>query len=298
MMLGAGAVLASGLAPPLRSASAPVILGNVSLSFYSVTGAVVVEVLKRLGHRVEVREGSHEEIFPLLADDSIDLMAAAWLPEGHAEYWARYGSDVQEVAALYHGATFFWGVPGYTMPDVESIADLVRADVVERMNRRIQGIGAGAAISTRSLRAMTAYGLQDQGYTWRSGTQAEWLAACRGAVARREWFIFPTWAPQFLNRDGRMRKLQDPRGILGGTNRAVLVAPRSRFIMLPETTRRTLARIALDLDAVTRMDWDVNVGGRTSIEAAQAWLAANQTRVNSWFEDVRDLEKEGQVRKS
>ena len=41
-----------------------VTLGQVSLSFYAVTGAVVQEVLERLGHRVEVRQGLHEEIFP------------------------------------------------------------------------------------------------------------------------------------------------------------------------------------------------------------------------------------------
>jgi hypothetical protein len=39
-----------------------IILGQVSLSFYAVTSAVVHEVLERLGHSVEVRQGPHEEI--------------------------------------------------------------------------------------------------------------------------------------------------------------------------------------------------------------------------------------------
>jgi ABC-type proline/glycine betaine transport system substrate-binding protein len=62
-------------------------LGQVSLSFYAVTGAVVHEVLERLGHSVVVREGPHEQMFPLLGQGAIDLMAAAWLPEGHKAYW-------------------------------------------------------------------------------------------------------------------------------------------------------------------------------------------------------------------
>ena len=283
MLLATGAMLTAGLAPTARSAIAPVVLGNVSLSFYSVTGAVVAEVLKRLGHQLELREGSHEEIFPQLANGSIDLMAAAWLPEGHGEYWARYGAQAQEVAVLYDGARFFWGVPDYITPEVESIADLARADVVSRMSLRIQGIGAGAAISMRSRQVIAAYGLGQKGYTWRSGTQADWLAAYQAAVARRQWIVFPTWAPQFLNRDGRIRELRDPQGVLGGSNRAVLVAPRSRFTALPERTRRTLARVTLDIDAVTTMDWDVNVGGRSPTEAAQAWIGANSARMNSWL---------------
>lgn len=91
------ASLASMTGAAYAQTNATVVLGNVSLSFYSVTGAVVKAMLQLLGHRVEVREGLHEEIFPLLNDSAIDLMAAAWLPEGHAAYWARYGEKAVEV---------------------------------------------------------------------------------------------------------------------------------------------------------------------------------------------------------
>jgi len=64
----------------------PVSLGQVSLSFYAVTGAVIHGLLRRLGHAVEGREGLHEEMFPLPGRRE-HLMAAAWLPEGHVAYW-------------------------------------------------------------------------------------------------------------------------------------------------------------------------------------------------------------------
>jgi glycine betaine/proline transport system substrate-binding protein len=98
---------AGGQTPEKR----PIVLGQVSLSFYAVTGAVIHELLERLGHSVEVREGPHEQIFPLLGDGQIHLMAAVWLPEGHAAYWARYGAQALEIAKLYEGARFFWAVP-------------------------------------------------------------------------------------------------------------------------------------------------------------------------------------------
>ena len=108
-LLAAGAsVVASGSGWAAADPRREIVLGQVSLSFYAVTGAIVQEVLERLGHSVVVRQGPHEALYPLLGDSTIDLMAAAWLPEGHATYWARYGTRAEEVATLYSGARFFW----------------------------------------------------------------------------------------------------------------------------------------------------------------------------------------------
>lgn len=261
-----------------------IVLGQVSLSFYAVTGAVVQEVLERLGHPVEVRHGPHEQMFPLLGDGQIDLMAAAWLPEGHGAYWSRYGGQALEVAKLYEGARFFWAVPGHVPADqVSSIADLAKPAVAERMTKLIQGIGAGATITTFSRSALDAYGLASLGYSLQPGTQGEWLATLNRALAEQRWMIFPTWAPQYLNRDGRMRALADPRGVLGGTNHAALVAPRARFESLPPARRQVLSRIDLGLDGVTEMDWLVNVEKLPPRDAARAWIRANEGRVSGWL---------------
>jgi hypothetical protein len=170
----------------------PIILGQVSLSFYAVTGAVVHEVLERLGHSVEVRPKPHEEMFPLLGQSAIDLMAAVWLPEGHAAYWARYGVGAEEVARLYDGARFFWAVPDYVPEsEVTSIADLGKPSVADRMTKLIQGIGTGATITTVSQKAVRDYGLDARGYSLRPGTPAEWTSAYDAAVAEGRWIVFP-----------------------------------------------------------------------------------------------------------
>ena len=97
LIAGTGAMV-GGAARAQSPTTRPIVLGQVSLSFYAVVGAVVQEVLERLGHTVVVLQGSHEEMFPMLADARIDLMAAALLPEGHGAYWARYGGGAQEIA--------------------------------------------------------------------------------------------------------------------------------------------------------------------------------------------------------
>ena len=262
----------------------PVVLGQVQLSFYAVTGAVVHEVLERLGHSVEVRQGPHEEMFPLLGQGAIDLMAAAWLPEGHAAYWARYGVNAEEVAKLYDGARFFWAVPDYVPEsEVTSIADLAKPSVAQRMTKLIQGIGPGATITTVSQKAVGEYGLDALGYSLRPGTPAEWTGAYDAAVAERRWIVFPTWAPQYLNRGGKLRPLQDPRGVLGGINHAALVGPRDRLQAIPPRTRSVLARMDLGLDGFTEMDWLVNVEKKTPREAGRTWMKANEIRVAGWL---------------
>lgn len=281
----AAALLVSGPAAARAAHLTPVVLGQVSLSFYAVVGGVIHAILERLGHVVEIRQGPHEQMFPLLADASLDLMVGAWLPEGHGVYWEQYGKNAREVTRLYDGARFFWAVPGYVPAnEVASLADLAKHDVAVRMDKRIQAIGAGAGITLVSAKAVRAYGLDSAGYSVRPGTAAEWIAAYESAIAGNRWMVFPTWAPQYLNRGEKLRPLADPEGILGGANRAVLVAPSERFGRLPQTTRSVLSRISLDIDSVTEMDWQVNVNKMAPLAAAKAWMDSNPHRVAAWLQ--------------
>jgi glycine betaine/proline transport system substrate-binding protein len=230
-----------------------------------------------------VREGPHEAIFPLLGDGTVDLMVAAWLPEGHAQYWQRYGRNAREVARLYDVARFFWAVPDYVpSEDVAAIGDLARPPVMARMTRDIQAIGPGATITTASMQVLERYGLASA-YRVVPGTSTSWLDAYTRLSERGDWFVFPTWTPQFLNNAETLRELHDPLGVLGHANHAALVAPSDRFDALPARTRAALARIQLSLDDVNRMDWAVNVEGRSVQDAAQAWLQANPHHLARWL---------------
>ena len=202
------ALLLQGFSAPSRAGegTGKVVLGQISLSFYAVTGAVVREVLERLGHSVEVVQGSHAQIFPRLGAGEVDLLVAAWLPHGHATYWERYGAQAEVLAVLYEGARFAWMVPEYVPASlVAQVDDLKKPEVLARMEKTIQGTGRDSGNMMVSADVMRDYGLEAAGYRLRPGTLTEFHGNYDRAIAARVWFVMPLWFPHFINRVRDMR---------------------------------------------------------------------------------------------
>ena len=109
-----------------QSNSATITLGQISLSFYSVVGGVVQEILEREGYGVVVVEGPHADIFPQLGAGKVDIFVAAWLPNGHAQLFAKVENSTFKITKLYDGASFFWAVPSYVPENVLSSVDDLR----------------------------------------------------------------------------------------------------------------------------------------------------------------------------
>lgn len=282
LVLLLAALLASGASA--QDTGRTIRLGQIDISFYAVTGQVVQMVLERLGVGVVLRTGSHSEIFPELGAGSVDLLVAAWLPHAHARYWREYGTEAAELATLYEGAQLFWAVPDYVpVQAVAAVEDLKKPEVAGRMQRQIQATGADSGLSMGSRRILDAYDLQASGYRLRTGAHGDWQAYFETHYEAGDWFVMPYFRPNFLNRMARMRKLDEPRDLLGKENRAVLVARKGFVASAPGHLVRVLSRIELDLDAVAEMDYMVRVDGLTPRLAAHRWMSENTARVDQWF---------------
>ena len=251
-------------------------LGQVGLSFYAVVGGIVQEVLEKDGYKVEVTIGSHGDIFPKLGADEIDILAAAWLPDGHASLYAKVKDVTFRVGELYGGARLYWAVPDYIPADlVRSIDDLKKPDVAARMDKRIRGIGATSGLMVGAVKIREAYGLDAIGYEVIPGEPKDWIDNFKQAVSEKRWLVMPLWQPQWLNAAYKLRVLDEPKGIYGKGDTAVLLGHETlKSTLSPEALSR-LANIKLSVAAVTEMDRWVNVDGLTPREAAKKWLAAN-----------------------
>jgi len=277
------AVVLGLFAMPVRAETLDV--GQLKVSFYAVTRAVVVEVLERLGHDAVVRIDSHAPTYAALGAGEIDFLVNAWLPHAHGRFWEQHGDRAIRLATLYEGAQLIWAVPDYVPEDaVSSIADLGKADVRERMTPVIQGVGADAGIMARSRRVMEAYGLDRAGYELRTGSNEDRERAVADAVAAERWVVVPLGRPMYLNPVYDLRPLDDPQGVLGDANEGVLLGHESLPGKIPASDLAVLRRIAIGRAAVEAMDVMVNVDGTTPEAAAKAWLADNPEALSRWLD--------------
>jgi glycine betaine/proline transport system substrate-binding protein len=262
-----------------------VVLGQIDESFHQVGGGIVHETLLRLGHRVEVREGPHPQIYPLLGQGDVHLLATSWLPGGHGTYWTALGERALRVTPLYDGARFFWAVPDYIPEDqVSALPDLARADVVDRMTTLVvQGTTPGAGLTMRSRQVVTDYGLDQLGWRYEVGDLAAIIRTINESIAAKQWFVTPLWEPQYLNLVHRLRPLGDPRGVFPPPDQAWLTGNRQAFERLPETSRAVLQKISFHRTDATEMDYAVNIGGLSPLQAAQAWMDRNANLVSLWW---------------
>ncbi|HEX7811100.1 MAG TPA: glycine betaine ABC transporter substrate-binding protein [Burkholderiales bacterium] len=267
-----------------------VAMGHVDLSFYEVTASLVQQVLERMGCNVSVKKGSHAQIYPLLGNGEVDLFVAAWLPNAHARYWEEYKDSTVKVVALYEDARLFWAVPDYIpAADVGSVADLRKPEVAAKMQKEVRGPGADSGLMLGSKKIFTEYGLEESGYNLLPGKPADWIANFNDNVAAGRWFVMPLWQPQYLNKSNKLRVLDEPKKLLGGSDTAWLVAHKDLRSKVDAKTWKALQRMSLSVRAVTEMDYLVNVQKMSPRDAARHWMGSHPDTVSYWiYPDAED----------
>jgi glycine betaine/proline transport system substrate-binding protein len=146
----------------------------------------------------------------------------------------------------------------------------------------IHGPPADSGLSIASMRIVEHYRLGDQ-YRYMPGDAATWFGSFTEALPDRRWVVIPMADPRWLARAHPIRVLNEPAGLLGAPNRAVLLASQRFVARAPEATLAALRRIKLDIADVSDMDYRVHVLNLTAKAAAQAWMADHPELVESWF---------------
>jgi glycine betaine/proline transport system substrate-binding protein len=271
------------LLPLSGGAAQPIILGQVDLSFYAVTGGVVQEVLERSGQPFVLVQGSHGDIYPKLGTGEVDVLAASWLPNAHGALYEKAKASTFLITELYPDARLYLAVPDYANAEIRSVADLARPEIAAQVEKRILGIGPSSGLMVGAARMMDSYGLKAAGYELVPGPAADWIANFRRAYEEGKTLVMPLWQPHWINASYRVRVLEDPQKIFGEGDRAYLLANNAlKDKVTPEVLAR-LARIKLSVAAVTEMDRMVNVEKVSPREAARRWIALNREATRSWF---------------
>lgn len=220
---------------------------------------------KRMTYRVELVLLDIALQYNAVARGDLDLMLMAWLPNTHADYWARVKDDVDDLGILYTGASLGWVVPAYVpKAALSSIADLKRRKIRRRLGGRIQGIDPGAGLMRLSHETIRAYGLD--GYDLVASSGAGMTAALKRAVRRKKWIVVTGWRPHWMFGAFDLRFLKDPKGTLGGTESIHAVGRKGLRADHPEAAS-FVSRIRIPLADLEKVMFSAE---QTSYEAAAA----------------------------
>lgn len=254
--------------------SRKITIGVTDLSFHHLTASLITNVLEDMGFEVKRVFSPHQENFKKLKAGETDLLTSAWLPSSHGVY----KSDVEEEVAvtelgLHYEPYALWGVPEYVPAQaVSEVSDLLKPEVVEKMNSDIQGINAGAGITRFSIKMMDEYGLSDAGYRFHVGDEVKCFSAFEEAVAKKEWVVVPLWKPQFLHYKYKIREIEDPKGLLGIVDRAVLLIRDDKKDLFTKEELEKLDSLRFSNEIIAELDYKVSRENQPIDEVTKSYL--------------------------
>lgn len=262
-------------------------VGQIELSFHKAAAAVFIHVLDYLGYRILLKTAPHTDMFKLQQNGEIDLLISAWLPGSHSKYLSPYEDSTTLLAPIYEPYCI-WGVPNYIPQNMlKSVSDLAKPEISSKMDKLINGIGAGAGISRFSLEIIEAYGLGKLGYSFKNHAEEDFFELVENRFQQSGWFIIPLWQPQYLLKKFNIRPLEEPLGLLRGKDAATPVLLKSYANTMPDEHLRILHNIYLGNEAETAMDFDINSNKLSAADAALNWIKNTHSGMAKYVDKLK-----------
>ncbi|MBP1847840.1 glycine betaine/proline transport system substrate-binding protein [Rhizobium petrolearium] len=193
----------------------PVKIGWAAWSDAEFVTKLAAKLIKdELGQEVELVQTDVAPLYQGVSRGDLDAMMMAWLPQTHADYFAKVKDKIETLGTVYDGAKLGWVVPKYIPEDaIGSIEDLKKADVQEKLKGRIEGIDPGAGLTRLSEKAIKDYGLDD--YKLQISSEAGMLTTVDRAMRSEGWFVATSWSPHWMFGKYELRYIDDPKKSLG-----------------------------------------------------------------------------------
>jgi glycine betaine/proline transport system substrate-binding protein len=213
-----------------------------------------------------------------VANGDLDVMLMSWQPKTHEDYLRRYGDELVDLGTLYEGANLGWVVPDYIPKStLNAIPDLAKPEVREKLDGKIQGIGAGAGIMALSRKSLAAYGLN---YELLTASGPAMAMAIGKTVDQNGYIVATGWRPHWKFAAYPLRYLEDPKGIFAGAESVHAMARKGFREDHPEAAG-FFSRMHFSLDELEAIMADAR---RTSHRVAiLKWVKANADTATYWM---------------
>ncbi|MEU6376363.1 ABC transporter permease/substrate binding protein [Streptomyces sp. NPDC046909] len=230
------------------------------------------EILEQRGYEVEAKQLDAGPLYTSLASGNVDFQTDAWLPTTHAEYWKKYGDQLDDLGSWYGPTSLELSVPSY-MKDVDSLDDLKgrAAD----FGGKITGIESSAGMmGLLKSKVLKEYGL-DQEYKVVDSSTPAMLAELKRAYSKKEPIVVTLWSPHWAYSDYDLKKLKDPKGAWGKGD-GVHTVSRKGFADDDPVVARWLKNFKMSEKQLTGLEAEINKAGKgKQQDAVRTWLKAN-----------------------
>ncbi|GGJ98378.1 glycine betaine ABC transporter substrate-binding protein [Pseudomonas matsuisoli] len=214
----------AGIAPLAHADSGkPITIGWVAWDDAEISAKLAAKVIEEQTQRpVKLVMAEIGIQFQGLMSESVDVIPMVWLPATHKTYWDKYGSQLEDLGVLYEGR-IGWAIPDFIpKEEVSSIEDLNKPGVAEKFDGTILAASPGTSQYVLSGTAIEAYRLK--GYKVVPSSEAGMATQFGKAADKGDWAILNAWNPHWMFTRWKMRYLEDPKQVFGGTEQIHMVA--------------------------------------------------------------------------
>ncbi|MCX5338091.1 ABC transporter permease/substrate binding protein [Streptomyces sp. NBC_00140] len=230
------------------------------------------ELLEERGFEVDAKQLDAGPLYTSLASGNVDFQTDAWLPTTHAEYWKKYGDQLDDLGSWYGPTSLELSVPSY-MKGIDSLADLKGRSA--EFGGKITGIESSAGMmGLLKSKVLKDYGLDKEYKVVDSSTPAM-LAELKRAYSKQEPVVVTLWSPHWAYSDYKLKKLKDPKGSWGKGDGVHTVA-RKGFADDNPVVAKWLKDFRMSEKQLTGLEAEINKAGKgKQQDAVRAWLKAN-----------------------
>ncbi|WP_329351485.1 ABC transporter permease/substrate binding protein [Streptomyces sp. NBC_01261] len=170
------------------------------------------EILEERGYKVTTTQYAAGPLYTGLSTGQVDFQTDSWLPTTHAEYWKKYGKQLDDLGSWYGSTSLELTVPSY-VKDVNTLADLKTH--ASEFGGKVTGIEPSAGMmGLLKTKVLKDYGLQGS-YDVVDGSTPAMLAELKRAYAKKQPIVVTLWSPHWAYSDYELKKLKDPKGAWG-----------------------------------------------------------------------------------
>ncbi|MFD5857209.1 ABC transporter permease/substrate binding protein [Streptomyces chartreusis] len=246
------------------------------------------ELLERRGFKVTTSQYAAGPLYTGLATGQIDFETDSWLPTTHAEYWKKFGKQLEDLGSWYGPTSLELSVPSY-VKGVNSLEDL--KNNASKFKGKIIGIEPSAGMmGMLKDTVLKKYGLEGT-YEVVDGSTPAMLAELKRAYAKKEPVLVTLWSPHWAYSDYDLTKLKDPKDAWGKGD-GVHTLARKGFARDNPEVGKWLKDFSMTEKQLTGLESQITKAGKgKEQDAVRTWLKQNPGLLDKWAPVAGSQEK-------